>query len=739
MDANERTRLHQISDQENSCTITTTLEKRLLVILIICIAVALGLIIALAANAKGGWKKSLANENSNVCFSTECISTAARLLHSMDLNEDPCEDFYSFVCGNWIKNTFLVGDISTQFTQLNSIIYLRIKEVLETSHGGLAEHENKTQKFYKSCMNFGSRDETGSKVLKKDLEKFGSWPLIEKSWKSEDFNWTDLLVDFYENGYPVDMLFSIGIDMDIKRTSTSLISVNQPTLGFSDKTNYVLDKPLKRYKELIYEIALHLSPGLDRATAMKDITNAMEIEIKLAKAAIARIHSKKPEVYYNIMTLKELEEFAPKIAWRYLLPKFLPPKTKLQDDQRFMVTVPVALKTLNDILKNDTSKGKNLANYMFYRAAVFAAEHLERDLFYLVEDKLHRSSRRDLWQVCVGATMDFFHMSLTATYAESYLDEKSKYNLEMMFQGIQVSLLDEIKEAKWLDEETRQKALVKVKKVRSTIAYREEIKDEEKLNDYYSAIEIGDDHFSNVKAALAFKTKEGMKGLEGRRFRLKWSDVTSVLTANAFYLPNRNSIILPIGLLQDTFFSSGRPNYINYGSLGTILGHEYTHAFDNAGSLYDEDGNYRKWWTSQSWENFHKKTKCFEKQYNEYYEPKVDSLVNGTITLGENIADNGGLLSSFAAYQKLLKQIGKEEKLPGLPFTERQMFWIAFASVWCRKQTDHSLEYTIENSVHAPAKFRVNGALSNVEEFSKDFKCETGSTLNPKSKCSLWT
>ncbi|KAF8770435.1 Endothelin-converting enzyme like protein [Argiope bruennichi] len=340
-----------------------------------------------------------------------------------------------------------------------------------------------------------------------------------------------------------------------------------------------------------------------------------------------------------------------------------------------MVTVPEALKTLNGILKNDTSKGKNLANYMFYRAAVFAAEHLERDLFYLIEDKLHRSSRRDLWQVCVGATMDFFHMSLTATYAERYLDEKSKYNLRNeVGQGIQVIFIGRNQRSKWLDEENKdKKALVKVKKVRSTIAYREEIKDEEKLNDYYSTIEIGDDHFSNLKAALAFKTKEGMKGLEGRRLRLKWSDVTSVLTANAFYLPNRNSIILPIGLLQDTFFSSGRPNYINYGSLGTILGHEYTHAFDNAGSLYDEDGNYRKWWTSQSWENFHKKTKCFEKQYNEYYEPKVDSLVNGTITLGENIADNGGLLSSFAAYQKLLKQIWKKGgKFPGCPHKKKK-------------------------------------------------------------------
>ncbi|GBN57630.1 Neprilysin-1, partial [Araneus ventricosus] len=459
----------------------------------------------------------------------------ARLLHSMDLNEDPCDDFYSFVCGNWIKNTFLVGDISSQFTQLNSIIYLRIKEVLETSHGGLTEHENRTQRFYKSCMDIGSRDETGSNVLLKELQKFGGWPLIEKNWDSTNFNWSNLMADFYENGYPIDMLLSIGVDMDIKNTSTSLISVNQPALGLSDRTNYVLSKPLKRYKELIFEIALHLNPTLDRAMAMKDIAEAMEIEIKLAKASVSRINSMKPKVYYNIMTLKQLEEFAPKITWRYLLPKLLPPKAKLQDNQRFMVTVPEALKTLNNILKNDTSEGtKNLANYMFYRAAVFAAEHLERDLFYLVEDKLHRSSRRDLWQVCVGAAMNFFHMSLTTTYAERYLDEKSKYNLEMMFQDIQVSLLDEIKEAKWLDEETRQKALVKVKKVRSTIAYREEIKDEEKLNGYYRPIQIGEDHFSNVKAALAFKTKEGMKGLEGKRLRLNSVHKYSRLMSDMF-------------------------------------------------------------------------------------------------------------------------------------------------------------------------------------------------------------
>ncbi|GFQ90856.1 endothelin-converting enzyme homolog [Trichonephila clavata] len=277
-----------------------------------------------------------------------------------------------------------------------------------------------------------------------------------------------------------------------------------------------------------------------------------------------------------------------------------------------------------------------------------------------------------------------------------------------------------------------------VKKARSTIAFRDEIRNEEKLNDYYSQVEIGEVHFSNVKSAFAFKMKERMKGLETIRTEAKWSNMNNVLIANAFYMPNRNTIVLPIGLLQEIFFSSGRPNYINYGSLGSILGHEFTHAFDNAGSLYDEDGNYRMWWTEQSWKSYKEKTQCFVDQYNEFYEPKVDSLLNGSITLGENIADNGGLLAAFSAYQKLLKRIRNEPKLPGLPYSERQMFWISFASVWCRKQTDHHLELTMENSAHAPAKFRVNGALSNIKEFSEDFNCELGSKMNPTSKCLLW-
>ncbi|GFY73946.1 endothelin-converting enzyme 1 [Trichonephila inaurata madagascariensis] len=463
MDTNERTRLQQQdSERGETCTITTPLEKRLLVILIIVVAIGIGLCLALAANTKGLSRKLLAP---NICLSTECISTAADLLHSMDQKQEPCNDFYSFVCGNWIKNTFLFGEISTQFTQLNTLIYYRIKDLLETPHKGLTEHENKTRMFYKACADERTRDEEGSKVLLEDFKKFGGWPLLEEAWEDSNFNWTDLLNHFFENGYPIDMLLSISIEPDIKNTSSSLIAIHQPTLGLQERGYFLFlkDKPIKRYKELILDIAKHLNPDLNETLAIEDIDGAVEIEATLARATVRKL-DRNPKKFYNIYNLKELEAFTSKINWRYLLKKLLPPKTQLHENQRFMVTVPHALETLNNILENttDTIGKRNLANYMFYRAVLFAAEHLEPDLFYLYEDKLRRTSHRYMWQMCVATVIHFFHLSLTATYAEKYMNDESKYSLEMMFQDIQVSLMDEIKTTKWLDPETREKALLKV-------------------------------------------------------------------------------------------------------------------------------------------------------------------------------------------------------------------------------------------------------------------------------------
>ncbi|XP_071043075.1 endothelin-converting enzyme homolog [Parasteatoda tepidariorum] len=823
---NEKTRLHD-NDSDNGCHPKTTLEKRLVVIMFFLVVGGVGLCITLAAYYRSEYYRTH-NNLRNTCVTKECINTASNLLKSIDFEQNPCEDFYSFVCGNWIKNSFLIGEmVVSQFSRLNSIIILRIKEFLELEKSKLSDHEKKIKKFYNSCLKRETRDEVANKILLEDLKYFGGWPLIEKSWNASKFDWAELMVKLYEKGYPHDMLFSMGVDMDIKNTSQSLLVVSQPSLGLEERGYYLLGKEIimtkyiklilhlayyfnptlnlkkgaimvdyavtlekfiakvciynqllsfiicivyieslsifgvsqpslgleergyyllgkeiimTKYIKLILHLAYYFNPTLNLKKGAIMVDYAVTLEKFIAKSIVPNIHEKNPDEFYNIMSLNEIEEFSPKIPWRKLLTKLLPSNETINNQTRLMVVSPSNLMNLNALLEElDNPAGKEfLANYMMYRTVLFASEHLGKDVFTIVEDYLRHSAHRDLWQVCVASVVDFFHMSLTATYAESYMDNKTKILLDKLFRDIQEALLNEIREADWLDDITKQRAMQKVLSARSAIAYRDEMLDETLLNEFYKPINVSENHFGNVKAAYLFYAKENYRGLSDERVRFKWTDTSNLLQANAFYQPSQNSIIVPIGLLSDAFFSKGRPHYVNYGSLGTILGHEYTHAFDSTGSLYDEEGNYKMWWTKLSWKNFKERTKCYVEQYNQYYEPSVKTHLNGSLTLGENIADNGGVLAAYHAYTKLLKTLKREEKLPGLQFTEKQMFWISYASAWCRKQSNFTLQYIMENSAHSPSNFRVMGTLSNIKEFSTDFHCAEGSPLNPTKKCHFW-
>ncbi|KAG8179469.1 hypothetical protein JTE90_021033 [Oedothorax gibbosus] len=646
MESSERTRLQHNGNEEAGCMLHTKLEGRLIIALFIITIVTLGLCIGFIATSK-----SKVRNESNVCFSPDCISTAADLLSSMDFEKQPCKDFYSFVCGNWVKNNYLVGEITTQFTKINNIISEKIKDILDSSNTNESDHATKTKQFYDACMDMKTRNKNGMKVLVDDLKSFGGWPLIDPEWKAGDFNWSDVLIELHQRGYPTNMFFDISVSVDIKNTSTTVILIDQPKFVLHDRRYYLLsnDTSVRRVKKFILEAASILNPNLDRETAAEELEQSFAIEKKLAELSSKKVTLREPDGIYNIKTLQEIEKFTPMIPWRSLFEAFLPPDTILHDEQRIMITNPSYLKALNKILVGlkEKKKKRDLANYMLYTAVLFAAEHLQDDLYFLYESKLHRSQAITLWKVCYRTTVQFFHLSLTASYARKYIDANGKAMVEKMFQDIKSSLLDNIKKSQWLDKETREKAILKVEKSRSAIAFPDEILDDEKLNHFYSSVKVGENHFTNVKSVFSFKQKERMKELNTLHSRFSWSAMDNFLTANAYYEPSENAIIIPIGILQGIFFSPERPNYLNYGSLGTIVGHEYTHAFDNSGGLYDEDGNFKVWWTNQSWKSFQEREQCYIDQYNKYYEDQVESYVNGNLTLGENIADNGGVAAVY--------------------------------------------------------------------------------------------
>lgn len=208
-------------------------------------------------------------------------------------------------------------------------------------------------------------------------------------------------------------------------------------------------------------------------------------------------------------------------------------------------------------------------------------------------------------------------------------------------------------------------------------------------------------------------------------------------TVNAYYTPNKNQIVFPAGILQKPFFDTSFPSSLNFGAMGVVMGHELTHAFDDQGREFDKDGDLAPWWNNATIERFQQRTECLVQQYSSYVTSSSEPL-NGKQTLGENIADNGGLKAAFHGYNNWVKDHPDELLLPGLNMTHKQMFFLAFSQVWCSSSTKEAIHLQILNDPHSPARYRVIGPLSNMPEFSEVFQCKPGSPMNPTNKCEIW-
>jgi len=267
------------------------------------------------------------------------------------------------------------------------------------------------------------------------------------------------------------------------------------------------------------------------------------------------------------------------------------------------------------------------------------------------------------------------------------------------------------------------------------IGYPEFILDPVQLDERYNILEIRRDaYFENNINLNQYTLLKNLEKFNELVNKTTWN--ISPSTVNAYYTPVKNQIVFPAGILQNPFFDSKFPASLNYGGMGVIMGHELTHGFDDQGREYDKDGNLHQWWNNKTIDKFKDKTKCVVKQYNQY---KVNNKnINGMQTLGENVADNGGLKAAYHAYLDISKNQPEPSFLPGLNLTHKQLFFVAFAQVWCSSVTNESASLQIEKDAHSPARIRVLGSLSNLREFSDEFKCKTGSKMNPGDKCEVW-
>ncbi|XP_015600086.1 neprilysin-2 isoform X3 [Cephus cinctus] len=695
--------------------------------------------------AKDVFSVSRGPESDDVCFTAGCVHTASKILESMDPNVEPCDDFYQFACGGFLKETTIPDDKVSVTTF--SVISDKLQEQLRLSiEEESSPHEPKpfrlAKNLYKACMNKTAIESLGLDPLKKILQKLGGWPVLDgDSWKDGDFDWKKSVYVFRKMGYSVDYFIDFSIGVDLKNSTKRVIDLDQASLGLSREylSKGFDDKIVQAYYSYMVDIAVIL--GANKATAAKELKQSLEFEIKLANISLPNEKRRNATLLYNPMTIAELTKTYNSVPWKEYFNNLLPSNVQVDENEVVIVNVPSFISDLEELLSQTPKRVQ--ANYVMWRAAGASVSYLteeirKRQLAYstALSGKTEREAR---WKECVDIVSGSLSISVGALYVRKYFKEDAKKTAVEMVADIREEFTKILKKIEWMDEETRKSALDKAASMSSHIAYPDELLHDNKLEEFYQNLELtSDNYLESILNLTLFGTEYSFSKLRKPVNKSDWITHGRPAVVNAFYSSIENSIQFPAGILQGAFFSNDRPRYMNYGAIGFVIGHEITHGFDDQGRQFDKEGNLVDWWAPQTKENYLERAECIINQYGNYTVEEVGLNLNGINTQGENIADNGGIKEAYLAYNQWVKRNGPEKKLPGLRYTPRQMFWISAANTWCSKYRPEAIKLRITTGFHSPGEFRVLGPLSNMPEFSKDFKCPLGTKMNPEKKCSVW-
>uniref|UniRef100_A0A8C4HN60 Endothelin-converting enzyme 1 n=1 Tax=Dicentrarchus labrax TaxID=13489 RepID=A0A8C4HN60_DICLA len=658
-----------------------------------------------------------------LCLTEPCITVASAVIEALDRSIDPCHDFYNFACGGWVKNNPLPEGKSRwgPFSNLWEHNMLVMKHLLEnTTMKGLSKAEEKAQQYYQACMNEAKIEELGPKPLQELISQIGGWALTE-SWDKDNFQ--EVLRSVSAN-YRTSPFFTVFVSTDSKNSNSNIIQVDQSSLGLPSRDYYLNktanEKYLTAYLSFLVELGVLL--GGSEETSQTLMEEIVDFETALANITVPQEERRDEELIYHKMEAKDLTTLVPAVDWMpYLTEVFAP--VPLNESEPVVVYAKEYLQKVSDLI---TKTNKSLLNnYMIMKVV--------RKMVSILDQRFQDAEQRFLevmygtkksctprWKLCVSDTDSALGFALGAMFVKATFAEDSKAIAEDMVAEIKWAFEESLKYVSWMDSETKKAA-------------------KEKVGVYFFPQEVllfvvSELYFQNVMQYYNFSARVTADQLRKIPNRNQWSMTPP--TVNAYYNPTKNEMVLPAGILQAPFYSRSWPKALNFGGIGVVMGHELTHAFDDQGREYDKDGNLRPWWKNSSVEAFKKQTQCMVEQYGNYSINKEP--LNGRHTLGENIADNGGLKAAYKAYVNWIKKNGEEATLPALGMTNHQLFFVGFAQVWCSVRTPESSHEGVITDPHSPSRFRVIGTISNSHEFSKHFGCKANAPMNPKHKCELW-
>lgn len=660
------------------------------------------------------------------CNNKKAVTTASGGIDmaNLDTMVSPKVDFYGYACGGWMKNHPLTGEYSRfgSFDQLAENNREQLKTLITELAVQKSEPGSVAQKIgdlYNIAMDSVKRNTDGFAPVKDELEQIAAI--------SDPQEMSKVVSELRRNG--MAPYFAIYVGADDKNSSMNIVQTYQDGMSLGEREYYLeSDEHTKdiRDKYKAHIVKMFQLAGNTEEQAQKAMQGVMNIETRLAEAAYDQVKLRDPHANYHKMTTEQLKKEVPGINWDVYFDV-----AGLKDVAELNVAQPEALKVAADIWKKSPLDEQKA--YLQWKVLDASAGYLSDDFvnesfdFYgkTLSGKQELSPR---WKRAVSAVDGFMGEAVGQMYVEKYFPAAAKERMVGLVGNLKEALGERIKGLAWMGDSTKQKALEKLATIYVKVGYPDKWRD-------YSALEIKDDsYWANAERSSVFDY-DYMIAQAGKPVdRDKW--LMTPQTVNAYYNPTTNEICFPAGILQYPFFDMNADDAFNYGAIGVVIGHEMTHGFDDQGRQYDKNGNLQEWWTPEDARSFEERAQVLVNHFDSI-EVLPGLHANGKLTLGENIADHGGLQVSYTAFKKATEAQSLPEENG---FTPDQRFFLSYANVWAGNIRDEQIRVQTKSDPHSLGKWRVNGALPQIAAWYEAFGITEGDPmyLAPEQRASIW-
>ncbi|MBR1631619.1 MAG: M13 family metallopeptidase [Paludibacteraceae bacterium] len=642
----------------------------------------------------------------------------------MNTNVKPGDDFYEYAGGGWMKSHPLTAEYSSYgvFNDLAEKNRLQLQELFDNLQKEKHEFGSVGQKvtdLYNLAMDSVRLNSEGSAPLRADLDAL-------KAFKKKDL--TPFIVNQHLTlGNP---FFGIGVMADLANSSMNVTYMDAGTSGMPDRDYYLKTNKEARANQAAYRAMLQklfTLCGYTKKEAQRMTKTIYDIEYQFAEASMTRAEMRDYVKLYNVYTIERLQAEYPAINWRQYFDMM-----GLTEVTQVILEQPKVMDVANRLMTQLTEQQIRdyVAGGIITAATGYLSDEIAETSFDFYGRRLSgQQERKPRWKRAQGFPNSLLGMAVGQLYVEKYFPEASKQKMQKLIQNLRKSLAQHIAALDWMSDQTKINALMKLNAFTVKVGYPDKWRDYTEL-----VINPQKSLYENIKAATIYETQRNLKKNGKPVDRDEWGMTPQ--TINAYYSPLNNEIVFPAAILQAPFFNPDADDAVNYGAIGVVIGHEMTHGFDDQGATFDADGNMADWWTAEDKQNFQKATEQLAGQFDQIVVAKGEHA-NGRLTLGENIADQGGLRIAYDAF------MNTDEARSGQPidgFTPEQRFYLSYGRIWAENITEDAAYMQTKTDPHSLGRWRVNATLRNIDTFFKAFGIQEGDPmwLAPEDRVIIW-